>query len=414
MEQGKNIKSAMIALMLVLFIDGMGQGIIFPILTDTISNPHNQIILHNASAHVREIWYGILIGVYYLMWFLGASVLGDWSDSVGRKKSLLLCLGLAAISFILCAISYSIGSIILLLVGRFLGGLTSGDQAIAQASVIDLCDPTKKAVFLGLVLLSVTLGLVIGPLIGAFLENPNYVSWFNAQVPFYFTAILAGLNIVMLQLAFKETHATGKSQSIRWARAITLFAEAFTHKKVRLLLIAYTLIQAGWSMVYVFSPDYLTTAFHLSSTKIGWYLALVGAGLGLGLGLLPSLTKGKDHKTLATLGYGAIGVLLIVYLTTSHMLALWIVIVPTTALLGLGYANLLPMFSEIVSEERQGWIMGVTGSVVALTAGIDSILSGFLANSYLLAPFILAITCIATGIIIIACYKHKPLTNTPH
>ena len=57
----------MIALMLVLFIDGMGQGLIFPILTSTITNVHATVILQITSEHLRDIWYGILIAAYFLM-----------------------------------------------------------------------------------------------------------------------------------------------------------------------------------------------------------------------------------------------------------------------------------------------------------------------------------------------------------
>lgn len=412
MVSTSNTRKAIFALMLVLFIDGMGQGLIFPILTSTITNIHSNVLLHHASQHSRDIWYGALVSVYFLMWFLGAAVLGDWSDNVGRKKALMVCLALAGVGFLLSALAFQIQSLVLLLFARFIGGLTSGDQAIAQASVIDLCDPEKKPVYLGLVLLSVTLGLVVGPLIGAYLINPHIVSWFNLKTPFYFAAILTVINIFLLQVFFKETHPNKKKHKLEWTRAVHVFIDAFRYKSIRFLLAAYVLGQLGWAMFYVYTPNFLATKFNLSTSHIAWYIACIGVGLGIGLGLLPSLIKGISHKRLGALGYGFIAITSIIFVISTHMLPLWIVIIPAAALLGLAYANILALFSEAVSSKRQGWIMGVTGSVIALSAGIDSLISGPLANINLHLPYVYAAVVIVIGVLLLLGYKHQNLSSS--
>jgi MFS transporter, DHA1 family, tetracycline resistance protein len=395
---------ALFALMLVLFIDGMGQGLFFPVLNATLIDPHTHILLVHESLHVRLIWYGVLVSVYYLMWFLSATLLGDWSDNVGRKKALLICLILAAIGFILSAISFQVISIWLLLFSRFIGGITSGDQAIAQASVIDLCDPKKKPIYLGLVLLSVTMGLVIGPLIGGILENPAIVSWFNEKTPFYFATILASINVLLLWFFYQETHITAKPHKIQWTRVLHVFIESFRFKVLRTLLFAFLFGQLGWSMIYVFAGDFLATQYHFTPTQTGIFFALMGAGLGIGLGVLPSLIKSKAHKLIAAVGYGIMIIPSLFFIFSKSPLPLWIVIVPTTALLGLGYAHILPLFSEAVVESRQGWIMGVTGSMVALTAGVDSLVSGFLTKMNIHLPFVFTAVSIILGVIFLICY----------
>ena len=150
----------------------------------------------------------------------------------------------AGIAFLLCAFAFAIHSIVLLLIARFIGGVSSGDQAIAQAAVVDLSSPEKKAIYLGMVLLSVTLGLVIGPLLGAFLENPHYVHWFNVRTPFYSAAILTAVNILLLWWFFTETHP-GTKHRIEWIRVFHVFFEAFKYQQVRYLLSAYLLGQLG-------------------------------------------------------------------------------------------------------------------------------------------------------------------------
>ncbi len=404
-------RRALFSLMLVLFIDGMGQGIIFPILTATITNPHATLLLHHASQSVRDIWYGILIAVYYLIWFLGSTILGDWSDSVGRKKSLVLCLSLAAISFLLSAVAFQVASLWLLLLSRFLGGLTSGDQAIAQAAVIDLCDPAKKAIYLGLVLLSVTLGLVVGPLLGAFLQDSQLVSWFNIKNPFYFAALIAVINIILLIRYFHETHPLKNNVKLKWTRALHVFAEGFQYRPIRFLLLAYILAQLGWAMFYSFTPAFMTQKYQLAAFNSGWFVALMGAGIGIGLGVLPSLVSQFNYKRLAILGYSCIALGSLVFIITTKVIMLWLIVVPTTAMFGLGVANILPLFSEAVSLERQGWIMGVTGSIVALAGGIDAAILGFLSSININMPYVFAIVSVIIGMLMLANYQHKPFVE---
>lgn len=413
LKSSKNSKpllgKAIFALMLVLFIDGFGQGLIFPILSATIANDQSSLLLQNPSPILREIWYGVLVGVYYLMWFLSATVLGDWSDNVGRKKALLLCLLLATFGFAISALAFHIDSIWLLLFGRFLGGLTSGDQAIAQASVIDLCDPEKKSVYLGLVLLSVTLGLVIGPLIGSILVNSNFISWFGLTTPFYFATLF---NIIILALFFSETHPT-KAKKIQWTKAISAFTDAFKDSKIRYLLIAYLFAQGGWAIFYVYSPNYLIAKYHISIIQSGWFMALIGLGLGLGLGVLPSLWHKGQKKIHTGVAYLLMAAAKLIFIFDENLLPMWIYVVPATAFLGFAYANLLALFSEAVSAERQGWIMGVTGSVVALTAGVDSLLAGMFANMHINGPYIFSFICVVIGALMIFNYRvvAPPHTN---
>src|SRR4051794_22082153 len=89
-------------LLLVLLIDGMGLGLIFPILNGLIFDPKSQF-LTGASPIFHNVIYGAIVSVFMLCWFFGAAVLGDLSDKIGRKKSLLICLVGTCVGYLLSA-----------------------------------------------------------------------------------------------------------------------------------------------------------------------------------------------------------------------------------------------------------------------------------------------------------------------
>ena len=79
-------------LFLVLFIDGMGLGLLFPILNSIIVDPASAFLPATTSIVMRDFLYGLTVGIFMLCWFFGAAILGDLSDTVGRKKALMICL----------------------------------------------------------------------------------------------------------------------------------------------------------------------------------------------------------------------------------------------------------------------------------------------------------------------------------
>src|SRR3990167_8481932 len=90
--QKKSALFTMAPLFLVLLIDGMGLGLLFPILNNIIVDPSNPFISIALSPSLRAILYGFIVGIYMIAWFFGAAILGDYSDHVGRKRALMICL----------------------------------------------------------------------------------------------------------------------------------------------------------------------------------------------------------------------------------------------------------------------------------------------------------------------------------
>lgn len=392
-------------LLLVIFIDGMGLGLAIPILNGLI---FEGTFLPPAffTPVMKNIIYGLIIGIFMLCWFFGAAILGDLSDKIGRKKSLLICLFGSFLSYLLSGFAVSINSLTLIIVGRVVAGITSGSQPIAQAAIIDLSVPAYKTRNIGYILLALSLGFIVGPLLGGVLSDKNIISWFNFSVPFYFASLLSFLNMGLLLLLFDETFITKTTTfSINPYQAINIFVSAFRNENIRVLSILFFIFIFGWSSYYSFIAMYLFKIYEFTPTQVSLFMAVMGIGFGVGNGYLANycarLFPLRINFIYATL---ISGVLIFLMLCVPYVLFSWFMVAPLAAAVSVAYTSILTLFSNQVDEKSQGWVMGVTGSVMAFVWAVNGIVVGCLAIWHdalpiLLAAFSLLVTAIATVIL---------------
>ena len=400
---------ALFALLLILFIDGMGQGLIFPILTNVIINPASHVVLSSATIEERNIWYGVIICSFFFTWFFGAAILGDISDRAGRKKALALCLLGATLGYLASALAFYWHTVWLLLLGRIIYGFTAGSQPIAQACIADISLPENKARNMGFILLALTLGIMSGPIIGGFLSDYHLVSWFKDSTPLYFACLLSLFNLCYLLLYFHETSGKSGALHLRVLRAVDIFMSAFKDQSVRYLSMCFTILQIGWSIYYLYITLFLTRKYAMSAAEIAVFFALIGLGLTLGFAFLVKYFTRFTAKNVVMTGYGVMLLGIVVTLVPENVIYPWIAVVPATAGLATGYAYIMTLFSNQVGPERQGWVMGVSGALVAFSAGIAILISTLLSDFNITFPLIVAILFLLIGCILI--YKFEALSK---
>jgi DHA1 family tetracycline resistance protein-like MFS transporter len=400
-------------LLLVLFIDGMGLSLVFPLLSTLVMDPVNSILPLHTSEGMRNITYGFIVGIAMIAWLFGASYLGDLSDQIGRRKSLLICLIGAFLGYVASALGVIVGSVSLLLLGRIVAGLTAGSQAIAQAAIVDLSTPETKARNIGFILLACSLGFMLGPLIGGVLADNQLVSWFTFTTPFYFAAIISLLNALLLWFLFPETfYKTGKI-TVKFYRAIEILASAFKDHKVRNLSCILLAMIFGWSGYYMFIPVYLLRQYGFPPLETGIFMALMGLGFGVGTGALVNYFVLRfPLKKIVVGGLLTTAMLAVVTLVSTNSVGVWLSIAPLSAALGIAYSVLLTIFSNQVDANAQGWVMGITNAVMAVAFGINGLLMGVLATWGAAIPLIMTIIGLTLSAILMY-LLHKPENVSP-
>lgn len=382
-------------LLLVLFIDGMGIAILFPILNDIIMVPGHSLLPLHTSENAREVYYGITLGSFFISWFLGTAIISDLSDKIGRKKALLLCLIGTALGYALTAIAIIHKSILLLILGRIIDGFTVGSQPIAQAAIVDISDTQNKTRNLALTLLAPSLGFVIGPLIGGTLSDSHLAAWFNPSIPMIFAALISTLNALILWFLFHETHERRAKFSLDLKRPFYIFYEAMTAEGIRKLSIILFFEVLGWSSFFSFISLYLLKMDHFTAPEIGIYMALVGVGFGIGSAMLTNLfVRYFRLRRGAALGCFITAAFIGFTLLTRSMYTLFLFGLVIGAVGIISYSIMLNVFSNQVDPESQGWVMGITNSVIACAFTVSALGEGFITQHGVELPLIASVLCL--------------------
>jgi DHA1 family tetracycline resistance protein-like MFS transporter len=391
-------RQALLPLFLVIIIDMVGIGLIFPVLAPLFMNEMDGILPMGTSLFMREVWYSVTIGLFSLCMFFGAPFLGDLSDKTGRKKVLLLCLLGTAFGFFLCAIGIIYKSLGLLLLGRAVTGFAAGSQPLAQAAIADISTHENKASNLSLMVMAACFGFVIGPMLGGYFSQSALSVWFGLGTPFLIAALLALLNSIYLIRAFKETFEVQEKKKLEWMKGLTVFMDAFQHASIRKLSLVFLLIQLAWSLYLQFIALFLTQAHQFSAEKMGYFYGAIAFVFGLTLLLIMRICL--RYMTVQTIAIWSQGLMMLGLLSAglwSNEWGQWFCIIPIAMGIGMAHAALLTLFSNAVGRDAQGWVMGVSSAVVAMAWLLSGFASGILAYVSLIFPFMLAAMLAGAG-----------------
>lgn len=386
----KNQLINILPLFMVIFFDTVSGTLIGPILPSLfVAGPHS-ILPADTSGQARYFLFGLTGAIFFIALFFSSPILGDLADRSGRKKILLISLLGALIGYLLSVISLVFHIVSLLLLGRFIAGLTAGSISAAKAAVIDISTDETRTTNIGYVLLALSLGTIIGPLISGILSNPEWVSWFNLSTPLYAAAILSLLNIFYLQYGFREVY-TPVDKPIEILSGLTSFASSFLTPGIRGVAVSFIFLQLGWSIYVQFISLYLALRYQFNPHEIGIYMGLTGVGFALAFCyILTFLTRhfALRHIAIGTISLIIISMLSIVLAKTVNVA--WAFCIPAATCLAISYSVLISLFSEAVSKDKQGWIMGVAGAISAFAFGASGLIAGILVDIDVSAPLWLA------------------------
>jgi MFS family permease len=361
----KNLK-AMAPCLLAITVDALGFGLVYPILTMMFEGAHRTLLGPGVSAAEADFLFGLGYMLYPAGMFLGASMLGDLSDRLGRRDVLLICIGGLSVATALMAVGIALRSVVLLLSGRFLSGLMAGSQPIAQAAVSDLSSDAERALNMSLLTLALSIGIVVGPVMGGVLSDQIIEPWFDFATPLWAAAALGLISFVWILVGFRDT-APASGVSLDWLRPVRIFTQAFTTPSVRSLAVVHLLFQLGFSIYYAMISVLLVRRWNYTPAQVGLFDGVVGLGFAVALlVVMPLAAKQLEDRSLALLGLLVNGTGVALSGTPVGQYALWAL----ALILGVGdmvaYTTVLTLFSKSVPASQRGWAMGVATSVMAV------------------------------------------------
>lgn len=377
------------ALFLVLIIDGMGIGLVFPIVGPLFIDKGG-IVSTAMSIFWRDFWYGITLASFPVLMFFGAPFLGDLSDHIGRKKVLLICLYGTALGLLVSSYGIAAKSLVWLVLGRAFAGFLCGSQALAQAAIVDMSTSEQKATNLSLISLASCVGFAFGPFLSGALVTQTLVSKYGFIAPFFVAALLAFLNGTVLLFTFNETFYPKLAQKLHITKGLDVFISAFTNKGIRLLALVYLIAELGWAIYFQFVPLYLIKKYSYTGGQISHLMTFMGVLFGVTLLWIVRFTNKYISPNRGIYYFfllNAIGCFVMLF---GSEWSVWLSAVPACIGGALFYVALLTLFSDAVDKNAQGWVMGVFAAVAAFSWSVGGMLSGTLDMLGIYAPFIIA------------------------
>jgi MFS family permease len=390
MQKNKHLAMT-IALMVTIIVDVMGIGLVFPVLPGLFFNETYAIVAPDMSPTMRNFFYGVCLTAWPLGIFFGAPYLGDLSDKLSRKKVILMCLFGMIISNAFSGFAVHLQALWLFVFARFLAGFFSGSFPIAQASMIDISDDSTKSRNLSLVTLAASMGFVVGPLITSISTLPSLSGIFNYTTPFYVATVLSLLNFIGVWRFLPEIVSHHKVDKVHFFRGILVIREVLSDVRTRRCLFAFFLMFFGWGTYFCNLPLLLANYFDYGTSMIAVIFAVFAFGNIAGiLFIQPVMLKKFSLNQCCVIMAVALAVVVTASSYTAHVWVQWLVAFCAPAIQMVLYTAVMTMFSNSVTPQEQGKVMGGADAAVSIAFMLNGMLLGVLVNVNLIIPIIVA------------------------
>ncbi len=367
-----------------MLVDVLGMTIMIPLLPF-------YAVHFGASATV----VGLLMSTYAFCQLIAGPFLGKWSDSMGKRKPLLIVSQLGTfVGFLILAFATNLWVVFL---ARIIDGLTAGNLSLAQAHIADVTEPENRAKSFGLIGIAFGIGFVIGPAISGFLSQ------YDATYPIFAAAALSALSVICTAtlLVEPEHHAiagdeasgpAGKRLGVfDWSR----YAEYFARPGLGTLLWQFFFFAFPFSLFFGGFALYANQRYQWNGHAVGiheisWVLLYVGMlGVILQGGLIGRLVKRFGERALVRTGYLAGGI--------GYGLLAWTRTIPqlfgASTINSYGMGVLRPSLTALISHKagkrEQGVVLGLTQSITSICSVIAPLIAGMLIDGKYLSTWAL-------------------------
>ncbi len=363
----------------VILVDALGVGILIPIIPLLFTDPSYPYHL-GISATNGYLLLGGLTAIYPFMMFISLPILGQLSDTFGRKPLLVMSLLGTAVSYVLFAIGILTTSIWLLFISRFIDGITGGNAAIVQAAIADTSEEDERIHKFSFLSAANGIGFILGPVFGAVLSDPGIVHWFSAPIPFWFAAAISLLNMWFVILIFPETLRTKTKHKIKILQGLINIKDAAIGKKRRSLYMTAFLYQSGFAFIITFFGVYLVSRFGFHQREIAMLFVYVGLTFAATqLIITRPLAKRSPPEVVIPSALMLMSGSLIGIYFVHDTLALYLYALPIAMSAALIVSNLTGLISTTTKHANQGSVLGINSSVQALAQTLPPLFAGVIA-----------------------------------
>ena len=338
-----------------LMIDGIGVGIVFPIMPDLMER------VGASSTAEGALWGGVMMSAYAATMFLFGPIVGSLSDAFGRRPVLIAALATLTIDYVIMAMAQSLW---ILLIGRVVAGMAGATYITATAYIADIAKPDERGAAFGMIGAAFGLGFVLGPALGGLSSGWHIVA------PFWIASGLAAVNVGFALFLLPESLTSDRRRPFgkRDLNPFATIARAFAIPGLAIPLVCLFVFEFA-NMVYpTLWAFWGREVFNWDGFRIGLTLSAYGILIAaVQAGVLPQMTKRfGDYRTLLIALIAAVVAMGGFAWTT----AVWAVavILPIAALSDMAPPLMTAYAANRVGEDQQGVVQGVIASLASVAA----------------------------------------------
>lgn len=358
-------KHANLVLLVVVFVDLLGFGILGPLIPFYVERM-------GASAELITF----VVALYSLAQFAAMPLWGYLSDRIGRRPVLALSMLGHALSYLLIAYADSVW---LLAFARIFGGATSANLATAYAYVADTTTPQERAKALGRISAAFGMGFVLGPVFGGLLAGGNSVEEANFLLPALTAAGMSFLSFagIMLFLPESKPENAPAAPGKRRLGLIESFHTALARPVIGMMAFLCFLVIIFVAMREAILPLWAHFVHDLSPVDIGIMLGISGGTVTLmqifGIG---PLTKrfGEVALVKSAIVLYALGWLGLIFSVSLMQICLALIL--AAAATAMFQTCLQSLLSQQAGAHERGTIMAVYQSSSSLARFSGQALAG--------------------------------------
>jgi len=418
---------SLLPLLSVNFVGTLGFSIVLPFLVFLV-----------AKWGGNPLIFGLLGATYSAFQFIGAPILGRWSDLYGRQKILLLSQLGTLVSWIIFLAAFFLPVTILndidspylgkftltlpllvIFLARAADGLTGGNISVANAYLADISDEKDRSENFGKMALSGNLGYVLGPALAGLLGATVWgevipviaallislaatlIIWFGLKEP-RMRALNTDPQACKLRKIFGQEHK--ECYQLEGSQKISV-RMIFSLKGIPALMVINFLVMLGFSFFYVIFPVNATLGLGWSIFQTGAFLAVLSLLMVIVQGpVLARASKIWSDRALTVFGSlvlaGGFGLFIATDELTIYAGAVFVALGN-----GVMWPSVLALISNRAGDQYQGTVQGFVGSSGAIASIFGLASAGFLYNFIGSLGFILAGLAIFGVAVLVATLK---------
>ena len=407
-------KVSIFPILLVNFVGTLGFSIILPFMVVLV-----------LSMHGNALSYGFLGATYSFFQFIGAPILGNWSDKIGRKKILLLSelgtfigWGIFLIALFVPAHLLNIHSealkiflatipLFMLFIARAVDGITGGNISVAYAYLADITTKEDRKKNFGKMTASGNIGFIIGPGVAGLMGStslgnmlPVLVAMFISLLALY--TIFFQLKDIKPQRASVKANIEGEDGKHTPQKKMKLL-QIIKLPNVGYFLILYFLIYLAFNFFFASFPVYAIQKMKWNMFELGIFFSILSGVMVVVQGpVLSRISKIFSGTALVIVGSLLLAICFVM-LCFGNIYIVYGGAILYAAGNGIMWPSFLALLSNASEDKYQGAVQGFATSMGSLASIIGLVAGAFLYNAFGEYTFLMAAAFMI--IIIISCFK---------